>query len=187
MKKLTLFKSFILMVFFGLIIFACSKEEMPNISKETPTFNLEKNGPVIESVTGSGSLVFPNSHRTFSFTAHMYADGTVDGQWQRVNHSSNGQAHSHGIVTCFDIDGNHARLGGFATSGVQSDPPFNGVAWRVEDNGQGNNNPPDRISFQFVGLNEEEFGDVSSYCSGEFGNIPELIEISAGNIKVDGE
>jgi hypothetical protein len=141
-------------------------------------------GRVVESVTGSGSFTVVGQDgdwRTFAFIARRYADGTVDGQWQRVRRVDGNAAetHSEGVVTCFTIVGNRAWLGGYATSGIYSDPP-NGVAWRVEDNGQGKADDADRISLQNVARAE---GYPASYCARAPGG-PVWNEVEAGNITI---
>ncbi len=46
-----------------------------------------------------------------------------------------------------------AWLGGFFTSGPSSDPQNKETAWRVVDNGEGANNPPDQASGLLFGPN----------------------------------
>ncbi len=149
------------------------QSEIPSLAK----------GRVTQSVSGSGSFIFGGSNRTFSFTAKLHADGSVDGQWERVNHLGNAsQTKSHGQITCFTIfNGNEARLAGFATSGAFSTPPNNAALWHVADNGQGANSPPDQISLQFVGVVP---GNAALYCAGAFGNIPPALNNVVGDIKV---
>ena len=138
-------------------------------------------GRVVQSVTGSGSFIFAGNNRTFSFTARRHADGTVSGQWERVNHLNESQTKSHGQVTCFTIvGGNQAFLGGFATSGLFSTPPNNEVAWRVVDNGQGANAPADQISLEFVGAVP---GFAAGYCAATPA-APALNAVQQGNIQV---
>jgi hypothetical protein len=98
----------------------------------------------VESVTGSGSRTVTEQEgdwRTFSFTARRHADGTVEGQWERIRRRSGSAADekSRGVVTCFTIVDDQVWLGGYATKGLYSEPPRSGVAWRVKDNGQGGN------------------------------------------------
>lgn len=138
-------------------------------------------GGVGPSVTGSGSFVFVGNNRTFSFTARIRADGSVDGQWQRVTHVGGpAQSKSHGKVTCLTVVGNEAWIGGFKTSGTTFvDPPNNEVFWRVVDNGQGRNAPADQMSSQGVGRPP---GSAANYCA----NTPlgALFDVTAGNIQV---
>jgi hypothetical protein len=136
-----------------------------------------------QSVTGSGSFIFGAFNRTFSFTARIHADGSVDGQWQRVTHNGlPGQSRSHGKITCLTIIGNQAWLGGFKTLSTSGgvEPPNNGVIWRVIDNGQGRNAPADQMSGQGVNRPPE---NVASYCAAApTGDI--LFDLAAGNIQV---
>ena len=159
---------------------ACEPVSAPEVDVPDPSFG---KGRVIQSVTGSGHFIFQGNNRTFSFTARRHADGTVSGQWQRVNHIGNAsQTKAHGRVTCFTILGNQAILGGFATSGAFSAAPNNEVGWQVEDNGQGANSPADRIGAQFVLLAP---GDAASICNQTFFfPLPALTNVLQGNIQV---
>ncbi len=139
-------------------------------------------GPVVQSVTGSGNFHFQGDFvRIFTDVAQLLADGSVRGQWERANPGvpGGGATKSHGVVTCFTIIGNQAWLGGYATSGNFSTPPDNEVGWRVVDNGQGANSPPDEISLQAVARPP---GFAASWCA----NTPPLgtFPIQAGNIQV---
>jgi hypothetical protein len=148
--------------------------------------------PLVESVTGSGSRAAveqAGDWRTFSFTAYRYADGTVKGQWERIRRQDGNAADSksHGVVTCFTIVGDEAWLGGYATTGLGSDPPDNGVAWRVRDNGQGKNAGPDQISLQWTYARPNY---PAWYCAntpddpGQPDHFLALNEIEAGDIKI---
>lgn len=141
-------------------------------------------GRIVESVTGSGSRLAVEQEgdwRTFSFTALRHADGTVDGQWERIRRGDGNAADSksHGVVTCFTIVGDEAWLGGYATSGLYGG---RGVAWRVKDNGQGQSTDPDQISLQWTNM---EPGNPAWYCA----RTPdddglELNDIKAGDIRI---
>ncbi len=139
-------------------------------------------GGVVESVTGSGHLTAAlGDWRTFSFTARRYADGTVKGQWERARRQDGNAADSksHGVVTCFTVVGDQAWIGGYATSGLHSDPP-NAVAWRVVDNSREESTGPDQISGQYWRAGRSY---PASYCA----NTPEdpaLTDIEAGSIQI---
>ena len=135
-------------------------------------------GPVVQSATGSGIFLPAGNFRTFSFTAQRYADGTVSGQWVRVNHPT--RTRSEGQVTCFTIIADTVWLGGFAKSGLFTIPDTSDVAWRVADRGQGSNALPDQMSLQVVGA---PLGFAADYCATTPG-IPALLNIEAGNIQV---
>ena len=148
-------------------------------------------GPVVQSVTGSGHFTpADGALRTFSFNARRYADGSVDGHWERVNHTGPSPTTGNGKVTCFTIrPGNDVRLGGFSTSGAASAPPTNGVVWRVIDNGEGASSPLDQISVQLALLTlAPDPPQVAAYCAGGLLADDVLILMNnvecAGNIRV---
>ncbi len=154
----------------------------PVVQPEAPTPNFAGRGGVVESVTGSGHF----RRRTFTVSAQRFADGSVTGQWERINHVAGGgeaEFRSHGVVTCFNNVGSSVFIGGLATGGRKSTPPNNGVAWRVADNGPGG--ATDQNSFQFTGAPPL---DVADYCNLVFDEIPTLFTILftilRGNITV---
>ncbi len=163
-------------------LLACESILQPETAVEVSSSALGK-GKVDQSATGSGSFIFGAFNRTFSFTARLHANGSVDGQWQRVTHNGlPGQSRSHGKITCLTIIGNQAWLGGFKTLSTTGnvDPPNNGVIWRVIDNGQGRNAPADQMSGQGVGRTPE---DVVSYCA-DAPTGGNLFDLRTGNIQV---
>lgn len=157
----------------------------PGADPLAPAFSAS-HGRVVQSVTGSGSFVVPTQEgdwRTFAFTARRYDDGTVAGQWQRIRREDGNAADSksHGVVTCFTIDGDAAWIGGYATTGLFSDPPNNETGFRVVDNGQGANADPDQMSLEFVGAGE---GFAADYCETTPESPSPLFDLEAGNIQV---
>jgi hypothetical protein len=68
---------------------------------------------VIESARGGGHFHIATALRTFAFTAKNRADGTTQGQYQ-INNRDAG-AREHGTVTCLEVDGNDAWVGGVIT------------------------------------------------------------------------
>ncbi len=168
-----------------LLVAACTDKQAvgpTGTSMSIPDAPSSVKGPVVQSATGSGIFISVDNLRTFSFTAQRHADGTVSGQWVRVNHASKGGlGRSEGQVTCFTISGNTVWLGGFAKSGLFSTPDSSrDVAWRVADNGQGSSAPPDQMSLQVVGAFS---GFAADYCATTPGS-PALLNIEAGNIQV---
>ena len=180
-------RSAALLLLVGVIFLGCNEAPTEVMSLEAPDqavsneITVGKRGPVVQSVTGSGNFTTGGGNfRTFTFTARRHADGTVTGQWQRVNHVGNAsESKSHGQVTCFTIIDNQAWIGGFATSGLFSTPPNNEVATRVVDNGEGSGST-DQISLQFVGAGP---GFAAGYC-GTTPTSPALNNVAAGNIQV---
>ena len=132
---------------------------------------------VVESVTGSGHVTKGSDlWRTFSLSAQKHESGDIEGVFQINNH---GSISVSGIVLCFTVEDNEAW---FFTEIVEaSDPEYIGHRGylRVEDNGQGNNVPSDRISLMSV-LSPDANPD--NYCPHKFEMT--MYDIETGNIKV---
>jgi len=113
----------------------------------TPQFQA---GGVVHRVSVGGpdaDLFGPGTDANFSLIAIEHADGRVTGQWtDQFGHGNNGV---HVVVDCVHVVGNQAWI-----SGVANDKTFDGspVITRVSDNGKSANDPPDQISFSFIGL-----------------------------------
>lgn len=167
----------------SLIVLGCQKSQNPlavTSSEQNGSRSLEKKGSVVQSVTGSGHFTTDQADfRTFSFTARRYADGSVNGQWERIRRTTgNAERKSHGKVTCFTIIGTQAWLGGYATSGIYVPGE---VGWRVVDNGEGKNAPTDQISLQYVDAPE---GFAADYCATTPEAPAPLHDIESGNIQI---
>lgn len=124
------------------------------------------------SASGHGTVVDGDSVRFFSFNAVQHDDGTVTGQAEV--HNLNTDVRFHVELDCLKIDGNTATISGIVT---ESDPPvFVGLrgTFRVEDNGEGDDAPPDRLSRLNLQLAD---------CNASF-SFPGLAPIFRGNIQV---
>ncbi len=78
------------------------------------------------------------------------------------------------------IVGNETWLGGYATSGLWSEPPNNHVAWHVRDSGEGPGSTPDQISLQNVGVSSAY---TANYCANAPTNL-DLFDLEAGDIQI---
>ena len=98
------------------------------------------------SATGAGHYVTGGELRTFAFSAVTDGLGQATGQVEIFNRSLDRRFHV--AVNCLRIIGNVAYISGPIT--VTNDPANAPVGLntilRVEDRGEGANNPPDRIS-----------------------------------------
>ena len=111
---------------------------------------------VVESARGGGHWTVPSGAlRTFAFTAKNRADGTVQGQYQ-VNNRDVAGSKEHGTVTCLEVDGNGAWIGGVITH--SSIPEREGLrrVFYVVDRGEGSGDPPDQASPLIVVLTATE-------------------------------
>jgi len=100
---------------------------------------------------------FPIVTEQYSFTAlstgnFPSAKGQLEGKIARATNFQD----IHVEVDCLVVDGNEAWMSGPITrlivNGVQQPPNGRQVAWRVRDNGEGTNSPPDMGTVLFVGF-----------------------------------
>jgi hypothetical protein len=95
----------------------------------------------------------PTNHTdaNFSLVAIQHSDGSVTGQW--TDQFGQGQGGIHVAINCLFVQGNQAWVSGFVTQGTFNGADLSGlpVITRVQDNGTSHNDPPDQISFSFIG------------------------------------
>lgn len=136
------------------------------------------------SVNGSGHSPHPTLGTDRNFTVHARGDGAgaAHGLVNLINQFDEVSSHSRVAVTCMEIDGNRARMGG--TVLLDTDVPeiagFDAF-WVVEDNGEGGTAAPDRISRIFVSANPEV---AEAFCDGSLGFSPALFDVERGSIQV---
>lgn len=146
MKNLIILVSVLVITF---VFWSCSEEpvsvQVDNANSETV---LLKPGP---SANGQGVLIMPwGDYQTFSFHARDI-DGVVDGSIQFNVH---GSYHAHGVIDCMTIEGTQATLSGVLNHWPKEweeyfPQPY--YFWfRVIDNGEGSNDPPDEFSDIYV-------------------------------------
>ena len=134
---------------------------------------------VVESARGSGHFDIATEQRTFAFTAKTKADGTTQGQYQLFNRSLGTK--EHGMVTCLEVDGNQAWIGAIITHSNIGTEGLTRI-WRVVDNGEGSNSPPDQIAFAF------DFGSPpgEQLCHARPTFVAPFNDVEEGNIQVSG-
>jgi hypothetical protein len=133
---------------------------------------------IVASATGSGQSTFGGEQRTFTFTASMSADGTVDGQAQLDNRAQGRRFHMS--LNCLVVSGNKAWVGGVVTDSTI--PGDVGATWDFEvvDNGEGSKAPPDQISLVTIFSPQLPCTDsfVQSYLDAN------TFPIDSGNVQV---
>ena len=136
----------------GLPLPSIETEFLPGIPVLDPFASIWADGPGdAESARGGGHWHIGTALRTFAFTAKNRSDGTAQGQYQIDNRDVSG-SREHGTVTCLEVQGNQAWIGGVITA--SSIPGREGTprVFRVVDNGEGSGSPPDQASFFEVPL-----------------------------------
>lgn len=104
-------------------------------------------GPVTQHVSAGARDPFAN----FSLTATIFADGSMSGQYSDRFPQIDGGFQA--VLNCISIVGNDAWVSGVIISGTANGQDLTGlpVATRVRDNGTSANDPPDDVSFSFIG------------------------------------
>jgi hypothetical protein len=122
-------------------------EFLPGIPVLDPFAEQLDGDGVVEWARGGGHTTFLGQRRTFAFTAKYNSDGTTKGQFQL---NPRALVKEHGVVTCLDVEGKDAFVGGVVT---HSDDGTEGTSrvWRVVDNGEGSSNRTDMMTLA-VGL-----------------------------------
>lgn len=92
----------------------------------------------------------PGCDGNFSLSAREYSDGRMSGQYTDRLAQGDG---FHAVIDCVEVVGDDAWVSGVITSGTAFGVDLTGqpVATRVRDNGTSANDPPDQISFSFIG------------------------------------
>jgi hypothetical protein len=117
-----------------------------------PLFN-KGNGVVHRATVGGHDAdLFGTTDANFSLVAIEHGDGRITGQW--TDQFGQGEGGIHVAVNCLRVVGNNAWVSGIITSGSFQGVDLTGVPaiTRVADVGTSKNDPPDAISFSFIGL-----------------------------------
>src|SRR5437868_5131106 len=148
----------ITMVALALVAFGCGGQSSPTSSPNsmsggaTPLLGNEGNG-VVHRVSAGRADIDASAHTdaNFSLVAIQHANGEVSGEY--TDQFGQGNGGFHATVNCLLVVGNQAWISGVITSGGVPGVDFTGlpVITRVADNGTSANDPPDAISFSFIG------------------------------------
>jgi hypothetical protein len=128
------------------------------------------------AATGAGTLTILGELRNFSFSA-ILANGTVQGQAQLNNRQQD--AVDHLDIDCLKVVGNTAVVSGVVTRSNSGQLGNTGV-FAVQDNGEGNNAAPDRLSLTFF-YGPQYAGTLCTFFT--FADFP-TSPIQGGNIQV---
>ncbi len=134
---------------------------------------------VVESATGAGHITLGSALRTFSFNAVERADGSVMGKIH-FNNRANRQV-LHGEVECLSVVGNTAYLSGVITKSRIPGRVGLTFATAVQDNGEGQDAPPDMSTLVVQGVfavPAEEVCELQSLFA------QPLLPIESGNVQV---
>jgi len=123
------------------------------------------------SATGNGDFLLGGELRTFSFSAIQQPNGNVAGQAEVHNRAMGTVVHMDINCIVF-LPNNTVVVGGTIKKNSPNPPNLEGLSavFQAQDNGEGTNSSPDRLSLVVP-------GDCTQ-------SPPELMDIQHGNIQV---
>lgn len=158
----------------GLFALGCDGPTATTPTVDPPLLANVGNGVVHQVSVGGSDILPPGEDANFSLVAIEHGDGSVSGQWS--DQFGNPEGGIHVDVDCVNVIGNQAWISGVVTSGTYlgSDVTGSPVITQVADNGTNANDPPDEISYSFI-------GDATSCLAAP--SLP-LFPITNGQVKV---
>lgn len=141
-------------------------------------------GPVVNHASiggadGCEALGLPTGcDANFSLVANLFADGSVNGQWQDAFRRSAPGEGIHVAVDCLHVVGTGAVVGGVITKGIAFGVDVSGqrALTAIVDNGTSASDPPDQLSFSFFPTG----GDCTQFVPGDFA----LFNLTHGQVTV---
>jgi len=182
MKTLRAYILAALFLFSLILIKGCNRTDSPTAAEEpsiSGTISFEKgSGP---SAGGQGRI--SGTDRTFAFSAVTHKDGSVSGQGQLNNRAAGVKIHFS--IDCISVSGNAATMSGTVTNSNFYVP--GGPCWfKVKDNGEGVNAPPDEIT-GFLFCEPDDPDPLCNQLTCDVNNESDaggLNPIESGNIQV---
>jgi len=112
------------------------------------------------SASGQGRIV--GTDRVFAFNAVTHPDGRVSGEGQLTYTHNGNDVKTHITIDCISVSGNEAIMSGTVTNSNALPDFVGGPCWfKVKDNGEGANAPPDEMTF-FIFC---QSNDISGFCA----------------------
>lgn len=150
--------------FLGIILLSIVMYSGCQESTSDPTSVSSNQSPLLKSSgpSASGQGRISGTDRTFAFNAVTHPDGRVSGQGQLTYTHNGNDVKIHFTINCISVSGNEAIVSGTITNSKAFPEYVGGPCWfKVKDNGEGANAPPDEMTFFIFCAT----GDLSSYCA----------------------
>ena len=133
----------------GAVLLACAADSSPTAARWPALAAVQlSEGASGPSASGHADVIqLPSgAKRTFSFHARVMPDGSVEGEYD--NHNRQGGSVNHGDIDCLRFIGTNGAVmsGHVRRSTNPGAPPGSTAIFRVEDNGEGAHDVPDRVS-----------------------------------------
>jgi len=151
----------VLIAFVCLLLIGCSdKSQLPvEPTDQNSSLSLNKKGPVVHSVGGSGLLTADGKNCGARYAAHEYADGTFDGDYEvnSANASGDPTFKINGNVISFKVYENAGPYGGKMAVflGREKTEVFAGwydVFFAIDNGKPGQTSDPDQVNWWLIEL-----------------------------------
>ena len=174
----TLYKLLVIIVLSAAIFSGCNDNMSDSSSvSNNPGTLLKGVGP---SASGQGQIV--GTDRVFAFTAITKPDGSVSGQGQLT--FTQNSVKIHFSIDCISVTDNTAIISGTVTSSDAFPEYIGGPCWfKVKDNGEGSNVPPDEITYFIFCRPNDQCDNLTCDYDNE-SQAGGLQQIENGNIQV---
>lgn len=169
------------------LLWACADAPVDPISPPAPEVAFSRNAAGLERQTGHWEIVPPwvGVSAAYSASAVRQRDGSVTGQFEVHEVYETHTDRIHGETTCLmTLPDGTARAGGVITHSTIEGFEGRHAIWRVKDNGEGANSPPDLGSDIRFGF-PPHFNVPERFCTGQI-SAPGVVmyPVVAGNVQV---
>ena len=164
MKKLQFI--LVLISFMGLILIGCSDKLQSPVepTDQGSAVSLDKKGPVVHSVGGSGLITADGKNAGARYAAHEYADGTFDGEYEVNSANATGDPtfKINGNVISFKVYENAGPYGGnmavfLGQEKTEVYAGFYDVFFAIDNGKPGQTTAPDQVNWILLELPSQDF------------------------------
>lgn len=155
------FYAAIIITFMGILFIGCTESPVSPVNN---TVSLDKKGPVVHSVQGSGLLFAYGKNCGARYSAHEYADGTFDGEFEinSANASGDPTFKINGEVISFKVFENAGEYGGkmAVVYGQEKTEVFAGfydLFFAIDNGKPGQTTAPDQVNWILMEVPSEDF------------------------------
>lgn len=179
----------IAIIAFGFLFIGCS--ELP-VEPTDQIGSLDKQGPVVHSVEGAGLIFYEGKNLGARYTAHEFADGTFDGEYEINGANATGDPTFkwNGDVLSFlvyenagEYSGEMAVFFGQEKTGLYAG--WYDVFFAIDNGKPGQTSDPDQVNFYVVSL-ESLTATAAGMTIEEWSNLsPEVLISYLGTLDCD--
>jgi len=157
----TFYVAIILIAFTGILFVGCAESPVSPVNQ---TVSLDKKGPVVHSAQGSGLLFAWGKNCGARYSAHEYADGTFDGEYEINSANATGDPtfKINGEVISFKVYENAGEYGGkmavfYGQEKTEVFAGFYDLFFAIDNGKPGQTTAPDQVNWILMEVPSEDF------------------------------